>query len=89
MEQFCRFRKEISVTGIDYLIDVSQRRRRSWLTVSHYQPRRMSSQLLDTPEKHRWSLTGLADRAWNGACERAISTGWKPIARLAEVGVVA
>ncbi|KAF8588585.1 CFS1-like protein [Ramaria rubella] len=49
----------------------------------------MSSQLLDTPSKHRWSFTGFADRAWNSVRERAISTGWTPLARLAEAGVVA
>ncbi|KIJ42342.1 hypothetical protein M422DRAFT_31315 [Sphaerobolus stellatus SS14] len=49
----------------------------------------MSSQLLDTPSKHSWSVTGFADRAWNAASERVISLGWKPMARLAEAGVVA
>jgi len=49
----------------------------------------MSTQLLDTPSKHRWSVVGLADKAWNATTERIIGFGWRPLTRLAEAGVVA
>ncbi|KAL0069874.1 hypothetical protein AAF712_003144 [Marasmius tenuissimus] len=49
----------------------------------------MSSQLLDTPAKHPLSLAGLADRAFNRATEAVLSTGWGPLAKLAEAAVVA
>lgn len=49
----------------------------------------MSKQLLDTPAKHPFSLTGLADRTWNYALETAFTTAWTPVTRLAEAAVVA
>lgn len=49
----------------------------------------MSKQLLDTASKHPFSVTGLADRAWNRITETAFNTGWSPLTRLAEAAVVA
>ncbi|KAJ3904461.1 CFS1-like protein [Lentinula edodes] len=49
----------------------------------------MTDQLLDTPFKHPVSFTGLADNAWNRLSEAALSTGWKPVTKLAEAAVVA
>lgn len=52
-------------------------------------PSPMSEQLLDTPAKHPFSVSALADKAWNRTVEAAFRTGWAPIARLAEAAVVA
>ncbi|KAF8895131.1 S-adenosyl-L-methionine-dependent methyltransferase [Infundibulicybe gibba] len=49
----------------------------------------MSEQLLDTPSKHAFSVSGLADKAWNTICETAFRTGWTPITRLAQAAVIA
>jgi cyclopropane-fatty-acyl-phospholipid synthase len=49
----------------------------------------MSEQLLDTPAKHPFSFSSLADRAWNTVAETAIKTGWGPVTRMAEAAVVA
>ncbi|KAF5374088.1 hypothetical protein D9615_008893 [Tricholomella constricta] len=49
----------------------------------------MSKQLLDTPAKHPFSVSALADRAWNKITETALRTGWPPITRLAEAAVIA
>jgi hypothetical protein len=49
----------------------------------------MSDQLLDTPAKHPFSLSGLIDSAWNRVSEAAFKTGWAPVARLSEAAVVA
>ncbi|TDL16233.1 cyclopropane-fatty-acyl-phospholipid synthase [Rickenella mellea] len=49
----------------------------------------MSKQLLDTPAKHGFSLTGLADRTWNRVREGVFQTAWTPLATLAESAVVA
>ncbi|KAJ7600817.1 CFS1-like protein [Mycena floridula] len=46
-------------------------------------------QLLDTAEKHSFSFSGIADRAWNRLSEAAFRTGWTPVTRLAEAAVVA
>ncbi|KAF4599518.1 Vacuolar fusion protein mon1 [Pleurotus pulmonarius] len=51
-------------------------------------PFAMSKQLLDTPAKHPFSVTGLADRAWNRIREAAFNTGWAPMTRFAEMAVV-
>ncbi|KAG5652823.1 hypothetical protein H0H81_003539 [Sphagnurus paluster] len=48
----------------------------------------MSKQLLDTPAKHPFSISSLADRAWNGLTEAAFRTGWRPVTRLAEAAVI-
>ncbi|CAK5284066.1 unnamed protein product [Mycena citricolor] len=49
----------------------------------------MSQQLLDTPSKHAFSLSGLFDTAWNKLSETAFRTGWRPVAKLSEAAVVA
>ncbi|KAL0961278.1 hypothetical protein HGRIS_006238 [Hohenbuehelia grisea] len=49
----------------------------------------MSKQLLDTPEKHPFSISGLVDDAWNAVREVVFRTSWSPITRLAESAVVA
>lgn len=49
----------------------------------------MSRQFLDTPSKHAFSITGLADRALNHATELVLSAGWSPLTKVAEAGVVA
>ncbi|KAK7048530.1 S-adenosyl-L-methionine-dependent methyltransferase [Favolaschia claudopus] len=46
-------------------------------------------QLLETPAKHPFSLSGLVDSAWNRLSEAAFRTGWSPLARLSEAAVVA
>jgi hypothetical protein len=48
----------------------------------------MSSQLLDTPAKHPFSIFALADRAYNGVFEAAVRTGWSPVTKVAEVAVM-
>lgn len=48
----------------------------------------MATQLLDTATKHPWSITGLADRLWNGVTESAIRVGWGPAARLAQAALL-
>ncbi|KAI5123172.1 hypothetical protein M0805_000872 [Coniferiporia weirii] len=49
----------------------------------------MSEQLLDTPAKHPFSITGLADKAWQRIQEGAFRTALMvPAARLAEAAVV-
>ena len=48
----------------------------------------MSSQLLDTPTKHPFSVLALADRVCNGVLEAAVRTGWSPVTKVAEVAVM-
>ena len=48
----------------------------------------MSSQLLDTPAKHPFSVFALADRVCNGVLEAAVRTGWSPVTKVAEVAVM-
>ncbi|TFK52469.1 CFS1-like protein [Heliocybe sulcata] len=49
----------------------------------------MADQLLAAPAKYPFSLTSLADSAWNSFREAAFKTGWKPVTRIAEAAVVA
>lgn len=39
--------------------------------------------------KPPFSLSAIADRAWNRIIESAFNTGWTPITRLAETAVIA
>jgi len=39
--------------------------------------------------KPPFSVSALADKAWNCVAEAAINTGWAPITRLTEAAVVA
>lgn len=48
----------------------------------------MSSQILDVPAKHSFSVTGFLDRVWNSLAESAIQSGWAPLTRLAEAAVI-
>ncbi|KDR82375.1 hypothetical protein GALMADRAFT_220377 [Galerina marginata CBS 339.88] len=45
---------------------------------------------MDLPDaKPPFSVSAIADRAWNRVTEAAFNTGWTPVARLAEAAVVA
>ncbi|KAJ8506955.1 hypothetical protein ONZ45_g10624 [Pleurotus djamor] len=44
----------------------------------------MSTQLLDTPAKYSFSLSGLADRTWGAVTEATFRAGWSPAIKLAE-----
>ncbi|EIM81614.1 cyclopropane-fatty-acyl-phospholipid synthase [Stereum hirsutum FP-91666 SS1] len=48
----------------------------------------MSNQLLDTPAKHPFSLTGLVDNVVGNITERALATSYSPVSRLAQTAVV-
>lgn len=48
----------------------------------------MSEQLLDTPSRHSFSVTGLLDDVWNTAREGAFHVAKGPLARVAEAAVV-
>ncbi|KAH8113549.1 cyclopropane-fatty-acyl-phospholipid synthase [Phellopilus nigrolimitatus] len=48
----------------------------------------MSEQLLDTPARHSFSMSGLVDRMWQSVREGAFQVAWSPVAKLAEAGVI-
>ncbi|KAF7767913.1 hypothetical protein Agabi119p4_7156 [Agaricus bisporus var. burnettii] len=48
----------------------------------------MSSQILDIPSKHRFSISGFLDQTWNSVAESVMQAGWAPLTSLAEKAVV-
>lgn len=56
--------------------------------LGHFKLSLMSNQILDVPEKHPLSLSGLLDNAWSSLAEMTMKNGWAPLTKLAESLVV-